>query len=309
MAKNKFQWKRPELSLQEVTEQKDCTVEDLLHEAANGDLTIYVKAEGWKVALICSIKRVIKAALPETKYITTSEEYDAFITERELKEDIKIKEDFEAKFDVKMDALKQRIAFEEVHHIIPTDGGFQKQYSIGAMTFYPNRGINRPIYMTPLFGLQPISAFTIGMYRNGLDSGIYLKLINSFGIFDNSPRVFFILPAPLITIQEALRDNKLFVLKEDLEKLTSNESVDPDNAKGKDDVSRKTLLQLVLGMAMDQYKYDPDKKRTDVSKAIEVGLGILGIKVSDDTIRNALQEAKSKIPHKPAQILPPKPKF
>ncbi len=54
MEKNKFQWKRPELSLKEVTEQFDCTVDDIFHEAEMGKLTLYVKAEVWKVDFVFS---------------------------------------------------------------------------------------------------------------------------------------------------------------------------------------------------------------------------------------------------------------
>ncbi len=58
-----------------------------------------------------------------------------------------------------------------------------------------------------------------------------LKLENSFGITDNLTDEFFIKPDNYITIKDALNDGKLFVNKDDMTKLISNESVDLDDVK------------------------------------------------------------------------------
>lgn len=59
---------------------------------------------------------------------------------------------------------------------------------------------------------------------------------------------------------------------------------------------RKTLLKLVIGMAIDSYGYDPNSKRnaaTGSNKAsISSRLQTRGINVSDDTMRKYLTEAK-----------------
>jgi len=58
---------------------------------------------------------------------------------------------------------------------------------------------------------------------------------------------------------------------------------------------RKTLLLLLCGLVHQHYRYDPDK-RSDVVLKIKSMLAGLGIKLSDDIIRNWLKEAFEYLP-------------
>jgi hypothetical protein len=59
---------------------------------------------------------------------------------------------------------------------------------------------------------------------------------------------------------------------------------------------RTTLLKIIIGMAMRGYNYAPRKQRNDSVAEIESDLEVLGISVSDDTIRKYLAEAKELLP-------------
>ena len=287
MAKNKFQWKRPELSLQEVTEQKDCTVEDLFHAAALGELTIYVRADGWKVACIGSIKQVALSVLTDQTNKINKDDIEAVLPE--FKE-IKSKDDAREKGYVALSRLS-----EELEKFSPPDE-LKDIISLGPMTFYPNSGIYRASYILPLFGFQPISVGSMAIDRKDTGGGIWLKLIDDFGISENSTDEFFICPDRVVTLQDALKDGNLFVMKEDLQNLTS----DPDDAKPKGGVNRNTLLKMIIGMAIKGYNYDPAAKRSNTSSEIEKDLKDLKIGLDDDPIRKALKEAATLIPPPPA---------
>ncbi len=66
--------------------------------------------------------------------------------------------------------------------------------------------------------------------------------------------------------------------------------------KGLSTTERETLLKLILGMAMDAYGYDPTIPRNNASGGNKCGisskLALIGISISDDTIRKYLTEAK-----------------
>lgn len=54
---------------------------------------------------------------------------------------------------------------------------------------------------------------------------------------------------------------------------------------------RETLLRVLVGIALEQYGYDPKKARNSAPKQISDDLALHGLSVSDDTIRKYLNEA------------------
>ena len=54
---------------------------------------------------------------------------------------------------------------------------------------------------------------------------------------------------------------------------------------------RETLLKIILGMAIEQYGFNPTAGRSPIPKQIADDLAILGIPVSDDTVRQKLNDA------------------
>lgn len=54
---------------------------------------------------------------------------------------------------------------------------------------------------------------------------------------------------------------------------------------------RGTLLKLIIGMAIDKYRFDPTAAKSSAATNIMGGLDRAGIKMDDDTIRGKLQEA------------------
>lgn len=74
------------------------------------------------------------------------------------------------------------------------------------------------------------------------------------------------------------------------------------SGKSKQDLGtreRKTVLKLILGMAVSRYGYGSDKKRQAVSE-IQRDLDLMGLKVDDQTIRNWLKEAASACKWRPS---------
>ncbi|MGQ3890718.1 hypothetical protein [Legionella sp. CNM-4043-24] len=62
------------------------------------------------------------------------------------------------------------------------------------------------------------------------------------------------------------------------------------------ETERKTMLKIILGMAIHAYSYDPSSKRNAATgsnkNSISSALQSLGLDISEDTIRKYLDEAK-----------------
>lgn len=54
---------------------------------------------------------------------------------------------------------------------------------------------------------------------------------------------------------------------------------------------RETLLKLIAAMACEQYRYNPDDKRSDVTSNVKDDLERVGLSMDDKTIRKWLKEA------------------
>lgn len=59
---------------------------------------------------------------------------------------------------------------------------------------------------------------------------------------------------------------------------------------------RDTLLKLIIGMAVEQYGYDPKAKRNEATAHIRSDLESCGISMDADTILNKLREASELLP-------------
>lgn len=58
---------------------------------------------------------------------------------------------------------------------------------------------------------------------------------------------------------------------------------------------RNTLLKLVIGMAISAYNYKPEVSKNTAPKEISDDLTILGMTVTDDTVRKYLKKAKNDV--------------
>jgi hypothetical protein len=56
---------------------------------------------------------------------------------------------------------------------------------------------------------------------------------------------------------------------------------------------RETLLKMIISMAVDKYKYDPQAEKSGGVTRIRDAVEKAGFKISDDTIRSKLQEAEN----------------
>jgi hypothetical protein len=69
-----------------------------------------------------------------------------------------------------------------------------------------------------------------------------------------------------------------------------------NDTKALDPRERKSLLSLLCGLVHHHYHYDPEK-RSEVVKTIKSTLASIGIKISDDIIRDWLKAAFEYLPH------------
>ena len=73
----------------------------------------------------------------------------------------------------------------------------------------------------------------------------------------------------------------------------------PDVNKPLNASERDSLLKLLIGMAVQGYRYNPEAKKSGVVTEIKADLERLGITLDEDTIRNHLKQASTKLPTKP----------
>ena len=59
---------------------------------------------------------------------------------------------------------------------------------------------------------------------------------------------------------------------------------------------RETLLKIIIGMAKEQYDYDPNASKNLAAKQISDDLSLHCLSVSDDTIRKWLKQAAEYLP-------------
>jgi len=72
-----------------------------------------------------------------------------------------------------------------------------------------------------------------------------------------------------------------------------------NNIKQQDDLKeseRNSLLKLVISMAIGGYSYDPGASKNEAISQITEDLEMLGLSLSDDTVRKYLQQAAAKFP-------------
>lgn len=318
--KKKFISKRPELSFNEVFEQYECTVDDIFHEAAEGNLTIYYQVPpNSEVGCLCSVKlESLRNQAKSSPFVNLGDkngkELVALFPDLKLKNVIG-KDEFgkdellgaigksklflrdTKNIDVKKMTTSLLSGAESLISDYSTDK-FIEPFFKPPFSYYKKSDEFSNIYNAPIIGRCPISNVTIHQYREGYDSnpGILLRLMdNNLDIIKNSIEEFFIVPKPFLRLQEAIEADKLFVKKEDMQRL-SGEPIDPDDAKPEGAVSRKSLLKLVIGMAVKGYTYDPSAKKNTAGTDIKKDLEELGIGLDAQTIRDALKEATEVIP-------------
>jgi hypothetical protein len=59
---------------------------------------------------------------------------------------------------------------------------------------------------------------------------------------------------------------------------------------------RESLLKLVIGMAIGAYRYDPSAKRSSIVSEIAGDQHLIGLSISEDTVRRHLANAKELLP-------------
>lgn len=74
--------------------------------------------------------------------------------------------------------------------------------------------------------------------------------------------------------------------------LIKNPPPAAEPAKPQSMIERQNMLKAIYGMAVKGYSYNPDEKRSTVVTEIVGDLALVGLAISDDTIRRYLKEAR-----------------
>lgn len=75
-------------------------------------------------------------------------------------------------------------------------------------------------------------------------------------------------------------------------------SVEPEPEKPINAKSRLSLLKLVLGMAIDGYRFDPKSSKSSLPGELVDDLALIGISIDESTVRSWLREAASSVDFK-----------
>jgi hypothetical protein len=162
-------------------------------------------------------------------------------------------------------------------------------------TVFGRDGAGALFYEMTFIGMQPVAAQSFRSFQNGNDSALVALDIHKSKVVEKSDGIF-INVSPEIRLIDAMKDGKLFVMKADLDAISSDKAVDPEDVKPEGAVSRKSLLKLVIGMAVKGYTYDPIAKKNTAGSDIKTDLERLGVGLDAQTIRDALKEAASTLP-------------
>lgn len=215
----KFNSSRQHLSLIEAIGEYGCKLDDLFHEAARGKLTIYFQTPiNWKVDNLCSIKSVVLLYSLGTVDKISKEEYISIFPE--LK-NIKNADELFDFMESTLDNFKR--GGSSFNHSEFKD---QEILHNGPLTYYHNKGKYRAIYVSPIKNPCPISPVTFLAYFQGWGTVIVTKLNDRLVITDNQDEEFFIVPETEITLEEALKADKLFVMKNELQKFLPQDTQD-----------------------------------------------------------------------------------
>lgn len=77
--------------------------------------------------------------------------------------------------------------------------------------------------------------------------------------------------------------------------LIKNAPPAADPIKPQSTIERQNMLKAIYGMAVKGYSYNPDDKRSTVVTEIIGDLALIGLTISDDTIRRYLKEARERV--------------
>ena len=266
MEKIKLVSNRPLLRFSEVFEQYDVTVEDLFQWAADGNLTIYYQMPSdWKVMCFGSINQLFLKFMSGTKFELSEKERDyLFELIPELKElivgfekennfdETSINKFSDELFNV-LTLWQKKYSETLINDLkcLPTEG-FQEIYSLGPITFYPNKGIYKFFFIPSLVRHSPLSQFTILQYRSGIDTRILLKSTNQLGIPYDPNYEYFVVPDTVITIETALKDDKLSVIEKELKKLLPKNIRYPAETKAQQNGEQKKLVPLLPEICINE---------------------------------------------------------
>jgi hypothetical protein len=187
---------------------------DLIYKAAIGELTIYVLTDNWSAQYIYDIEK--SKVVSDWKLRFTAPEHPPF-------PDSKDREEYKRQ-------TQAQVNWPGVQEVI-----------YGNRTGYGRKGAHEDLYGLRMSGYKPIAAETFKRFYEGdVSSKIELNLSKSLELKDNTKEYFFC-PDPEVLLQDAIKNDKLFVMKADLLRVFPNEASATDDAKTKVAASKKTI--------------------------------------------------------------------
>lgn len=136
----------------------------------------------------------------------------------------------------------------------------------------------------PLTGLHKLTSDCLQRFElDNDDKRAMIDFNHTLNYYPADKTKILVRPEPEIM----LSIEKLFILHDDIKLLKSADS--PNDNYGT--VSKKSMLRLILGLAVGGYKFDPSNKRNDKLADMKIDLDLSRVRLSNDTIRSILNEA------------------
>ncbi len=224
MEKKAYISRRPEIRLKDVKNRYDrCEVDDLFHEAEEGDLTIYFQPSfNCEVGYFASIKQAVLQH-QNTQFEKLSDEQKkeliAIYPELKVKYALENGEVMGLQDVEEIAAIAAKVVSDYDKFLKLTPSEFEEEIYAGSNTLYPNKGIYRDVYSQPIVGLFPLSPLSIKDYRLGQNGPVALKVKNNWCDDASKDEEYFITLKPSIHIIDAINGNMLYVTVEDMDRM------------------------------------------------------------------------------------------
>ena len=124
---------------------------------------------------------------------------------------------------------------------------------ISVLSVYKNKGKYSIVYNIPIQSPCPLSSFNVFCCRKGwYNFPIMPKATEIFFSQESTDQEFFVLPNRVVTIQEAIDTNKLFVMKKELLKLLPKNTRYPADAKTYQNGEQNKLVPLLPEISINE---------------------------------------------------------
>lgn len=231
-------------SIDEAASLANLKLDDFLYLAAAGKFDLYVLADAWKPSRIYQFKQ------PKSK----PDGPENTAKNRSL---------LNRAFSMEEDSRNWWIGLSKQCNGVPARGfsHVEKEGPLGCL------------YILKLSGAKPIARHSIAQYRTNPSSAILEIDLNRTLALDDEPAETYFTPDPIVLVADAIRENKLVVMSQDIEALNHAGAVQDTNISvaTQSDASNNKVTNTPKIKDNTQEKYDLWQAEAEKLKALHPG--------------------------------------